>query len=67
MARRFGARYASECNSISISDSDTIVTSPDHVRSNAAVSDLEPLSNRAHGAARGVYEEYVAEHVHHRW
>ncbi|QRV15839.1 aldo/keto reductase [Haloterrigena salifodinae] len=42
-------------------------TSPDHVRSNAAVSDLEPLSNQAHGAARDVYEEYVAEHVHHRW
>ncbi|WP_246998061.1 aldo/keto reductase [Halosolutus gelatinilyticus] len=42
-------------------------TSPKHVRSNAAASDLEPLSNRAHGATRDVYEEYVAEHVHHRW
>ncbi len=37
-------------------------TSPDHVRSNAAVSGLGSLSNRAHGAARDVYEEYVAEH-----
>ncbi|WP_339104277.1 aldo/keto reductase [Haloterrigena salinisoli] len=42
-------------------------TSPEHVRSNAAVSELDPLSNRVHGAARDVYEEYVAEHVHHRW
>ena len=42
-------------------------TSPDHVRSNAAASDLESLSNRAYGATRDVYEEYVAEHVHHRW
>ncbi|NGM67444.1 aldo/keto reductase [Natronolimnobius sp. AArcel1] len=42
-------------------------TSPEHVRSNAAVSDLESLSSQAHGATQDVYEEYVAEHVHHRW
>ncbi|WP_222915870.1 aldo/keto reductase [Natrinema sp. SYSU A 869] len=42
-------------------------TSPDHVRSNAAASELKPLSNRVHGAVRDVYEESVFEHVHHRW
>ncbi|RQG94650.1 aldo/keto reductase [Natrarchaeobius chitinivorans] len=42
-------------------------TSPDHVRSNAAVSDLERLPNRVHGAVRDVYEEFVSDHVHHRW
>ncbi|QLK24426.1 aldo/keto reductase [Natrinema zhouii] len=42
-------------------------TSPEHVRSNAAVSELSPLSHRVHGAVRDVYEEYVFEHVHHRW
>ncbi|WP_226482034.1 aldo/keto reductase [Natrinema amylolyticum] len=42
-------------------------TSPDHVRSNAAASELDPLSNRVHGAVRDVYEEYVFDHVHHRW
>ncbi|SEQ71821.1 aldo/keto reductase [Natrinema salaciae] len=42
-------------------------TSPEHVRSNAAVSELSPLSNRVHGAVRDVYEASVAEHVHHRW
>ncbi len=42
-------------------------TSPEHVRSNAAVSELDPLSNRTHGAVRDVYEEYVFDHVHHRW
>ena len=42
-------------------------TSPAHVESNAAVSEQSPLSNQAHGAIRDVYEEYVYEHVHHRW
>ncbi|RQG99925.1 aldo/keto reductase [Natrarchaeobius oligotrophus] len=42
-------------------------TTPEHVRTNAAVSELDPLSNRVHGAVRDVYEEYVYEHVHHRW
>ncbi|MFP8954215.1 aldo/keto reductase [Natrialbaceae archaeon A-arb3/5] len=42
-------------------------TSPEHVRSNAAVSELESLSNQTAGAARDVYEAHVAEHVHHRW
>ncbi|WP_049901546.1 aldo/keto reductase [Halococcus agarilyticus] len=42
-------------------------TSPEHVRDNAAAADLDPLSHREHGAVRDIYEEYVAEHVHHRW
>ncbi len=42
-------------------------TSPEHVRANAAASDLDALSNRVHGAVRDVYEEFVSEHVHHRW
>ncbi|MDF9747236.1 aldo/keto reductase [Natrinema salsiterrestre] len=42
-------------------------TSPEHVHGNAVVSELPPLSNRVHGVVRDVYEEYVFEHVHHRW
>ena len=42
-------------------------TSPDHVRANAAVSEMAPLSNQVHGAVRDIYEEYVFEDVHHRW
>ncbi|MEY7850256.1 aldo/keto reductase [Natrarchaeobius sp. A-rgal3] len=42
-------------------------TSPEHVRTNAAVSDLDSLPNRVHGAVRDVYEEFISEHVHHRW
>ena len=42
-------------------------TSPEHVRDNAAASETDPLSNRTHGAARDVYEEYVYDDVHHRW
>ncbi|WP_248515597.1 aldo/keto reductase [Salinarchaeum laminariae] len=42
-------------------------TSPTHVEANAAVSDQPGLSNQVHGAIRDVYEEFVAEHVHHRW
>ncbi|RQG91572.1 aldo/keto reductase [Natrarchaeobius halalkaliphilus] len=42
-------------------------TSPEHVRSNAAVSGSDPLSNRVRGAVRDVYEEHVFDHVHHRW
>jgi aryl-alcohol dehydrogenase-like predicted oxidoreductase len=42
-------------------------TSPEHVRENAAVSDFDPLSHEAHGVVADVYDEYVREHVHHRW
>jgi len=42
-------------------------TSSEHVRGNAAVSEVEPLPHRVHGAFRDVYESTVAEHVHHRW
>ncbi|WP_460919073.1 aldo/keto reductase [Salinarchaeum chitinilyticum] len=42
-------------------------TSPSHVEANAAVSGQSELTNQVHGAIRDVYEEYVAEHVHHRW
>ncbi|AGN00190.1 aldo/keto reductase [Salinarchaeum sp. Harcht-Bsk1] len=42
-------------------------TSPAHVESNAAVSEQPRLSHEVHGAIRDVYEEYVYEHVHHRW
>ena len=42
-------------------------TSPEHVRENAAAADLAPLSHETHGAVQDIYEEHVAEHVHHRW
>ena len=42
-------------------------TDPDHVQDNAAVSEMDPLSNQVHGAVRDVYEEYVFDAVHHRW
>ncbi|MFC7113720.1 aldo/keto reductase [Natronoarchaeum sp. GCM10025703] len=42
-------------------------TSADHVQQNAAVSEADPLTNTQHGAVRDVYEEYVHDHVHHRW
>ena len=42
-------------------------TSPDHIESNVGAADLDPLSHEAHGAARDVYDEHVAERVHHRW
>jgi len=42
-------------------------TSPDHVRENAAAADLSPLSRETHGAVRDVYENHVADFVHHRW
>jgi len=42
-------------------------TTPAHVEDNAAVSEQPRLPNRVHGAVRDVYEEYVYEHVHHRW
>ena len=42
-------------------------TTPDHVRANAAVSEMDPLSNQVHGAVRDIYEAYVFDDVHHRW
>jgi len=42
-------------------------TTPTHVEDNAAVSEQSRLSNQVHGAIRDVYEEFVYEHVHHRW
>jgi len=42
-------------------------TTPEHIRANAAVSDLDPLGVDAHEAVEAVYENYVREHVHHRW
>ena len=42
-------------------------TTPEHIRANAAVSDLDPLGVDAHEAVEAVYEQYVREHVHHRW
>jgi len=42
-------------------------TSPEHIRDNVAVSDMESLSHETHGAVRDIYEEYVFDDVHHRW
>jgi aryl-alcohol dehydrogenase-like predicted oxidoreductase len=42
-------------------------TDPDHIRSNAAAAEADPLSNRVHGAVRDVYDAHVADAVHHRW
>jgi aryl-alcohol dehydrogenase-like predicted oxidoreductase len=42
-------------------------TTPEHIRSNAAVSDVDPLGADVHEAVADVYDEYVREHVHHRW
>ena len=42
-------------------------TTPEHIRANAAVSELDPLGPDAHQAIQNVYDEYVREHVHQRW
>ena len=42
-------------------------TSPEHIEENVAASEADPLPHRLHGVARDVYDEHVAEHVHHRW
>lgn len=42
-------------------------TSPDHIRENVAASEADPLTNEQHGIVADVYDEYVREHVHHRW
>jgi len=42
-------------------------TTPKHIRSNAAVSEVDPLESDVHDAVSDVYDEYVRNHVHHRW
>ena len=42
-------------------------TTPEHIRSNAAVSDLDPLGEADREAVDDVYDEFVREHVHQRW
>jgi aryl-alcohol dehydrogenase-like predicted oxidoreductase len=42
-------------------------TTPEHIRSNVAAADLDPLPEAAHDRVDEVYREYVREHVHHRW
>ena len=41
--------------------------SPDHIRDNVAAADLPRLAADRHAAVREVYDEYVRDHVHHRW
>ncbi len=42
-------------------------STPEHIRANAAASDADPLDESTHDAVAEVYDEYVREHVHHRW
>jgi len=42
-------------------------TTPEHIRSNAAVSDLDPLGEGDREAVDDVYDGFVREHVHQRW
>jgi len=42
-------------------------TTPEHIRANAAVFDVDTIGVDAHDAVEAVYEKYVREHVHHRW
>jgi len=42
-------------------------TTPEHVGENDDAADLAPLSHQTHGAVRDIYEEHVADFVHHRW
>ncbi|MFB6105768.1 MAG: aldo/keto reductase [Halobacteriaceae archaeon] len=42
-------------------------TSPEHIRDNVAVSEMDSLDNQTTGAVRDIYEDYVYDHVHHRW
>lgn len=42
-------------------------TNPDHVRDNVEAADLRSLTTEEREAVRDVYDEYVREHVHHRW
>ncbi|TQS45017.1 aldo/keto reductase [Cryptosporangium phraense] len=40
---------------------------PEQARSNAAVGELEPLSEEAHAAVAEVYDRLIRPHVHDRW
>ena len=42
-------------------------SSPEHIRDNVAAAALPRLSADRHTAVRGVYDEFVREHVHQRW
>ncbi|MFC7139402.1 aldo/keto reductase [Halosimplex aquaticum] len=42
-------------------------TTPEHVSENDDAAALDPLSHQTHGAVRDIYEEHVADYVHHRW
>ncbi|MGQ3329633.1 aldo/keto reductase [Halorubrum sp. FL23] len=42
-------------------------TTPDHIRANAAASDLAPLGEDEREVVSDVYDEFVRDHVHQRW
>ncbi|MFB6308440.1 MAG: aldo/keto reductase [Haloarculaceae archaeon] len=42
-------------------------TSPEHIRDNVEAASFDPLDHETHGAVRDIYEEFVYDHVHHRW
>ncbi|WP_263018593.1 aldo/keto reductase [Natronobiforma cellulositropha] len=42
-------------------------TNPEHVAANVEASSLRSLTDQERAAVRDVYDEYVREHVHHRW
>jgi len=42
-------------------------TSPEHIRQNVAAADRPSLDDDRREAVAEVYDEYVREHVHHRW
>ncbi|WP_254767896.1 aldo/keto reductase [Salinilacihabitans rarus] len=42
-------------------------TNPTHVRENVEAADRRSLTDEERAAVREVYDEYVREHVHHRW
>ncbi|AUV80721.1 aldo/keto reductase [Salinigranum rubrum] len=42
-------------------------TSPEHIRENVAASEADSLTQEQHGIVADVYDEYIREHVHHRW
>lgn len=42
-------------------------TSPDHIRQNVEAAGLRELTEDERAAVADVYDEYVREHVHHRW
>lgn len=40
---------------------------PEQVQENARAADLPPLSDETMARVREIYDEYIREHVHHRW